>query len=252
MKLSNPFNGMLSLVGTEFKLYLREPSAFFFTLIFPLLMMLLFGSIWGNDPFPGTVYGYIDFSTSSFIGLVALTSGFMHLTINIATYREKGILKRFKAAPVSPVAFLAAHLTAMMVISFAGVLLLLAAGVIIFDMQFMGSVSEAVLAFLLGCCGIAGMGFIPASLVSTARSGTVIANFIYFPMMFLSGAALPRSMLPEILQRVSDFLPLTHMIELMRGIWLGESLLSMPVEIAVLAGTAIVGGVVSTLFFRWD
>ncbi len=64
--------------------------------------MLLFGSIWGNDPFPGAEYGYIDAFTSAFIGIVILTAGTMDLTINIATYREKGILKRFRATPRFP------------------------------------------------------------------------------------------------------------------------------------------------------
>lgn len=248
----NQKSPVLQLVATEFRLYVREPSAFFFTLIFPLLLMLLFGSIWGNDPFPGETFGYIDAFTSSFIGLVVLTSGIMHLTVNIAAYREKGILKRFKATPVSPVSLLSAQLIVLLAISALGVILLLVAGVFVFGMHFWGSVPEAIAAFILGCLGIAGLGFIPASLVRTTRSGTVTANFIYFPMMFLSGAALPRQMLPDFLKTVSNCLPLTHMIELLRGIWLGESITAFPVEISVLAGTALIGGFVSAKFFRWD
>ncbi len=243
---------LISLIANEFRLYLREPSAFFFTLVFPLLIMLLFGSIWGNEPFPETDFGYIDYSTPSFIGLVVLTSGFMHLTINMAVYREKGILKRFRATPVSPLTFLAAQLITLMAISFIGVILLLIGAIFIFGMQFKGSIPEAAAAFILSCTGIAGLGFIPASLVRTVRSGTVTANIIYFPMMFLSGAALPRMMFPEALMKVSNFLPLTHMIELLRGIWFGESLTSMPLEISVMLVTAAVGAVVSTRFFRWD
>ena len=116
----NRFSPVLQLVVTEFRLYIREPSAFFFTLIFPLLLMLLFGSIWGNDPFPGATYGYIDAFTSAFIGLVILTSGVMHLTVNMASYREKGILKRFRATPISPVTLLAAQLIALLAITVLG------------------------------------------------------------------------------------------------------------------------------------
>ena len=248
----NRFSPVLQLVIIEFKLYIREPSAFFFTLIFPLLLMLLFGSIWGNDPFPGATYGYIDAFTSAFIGLVTLTSSVNHLTVNIAAYREKGILKRFRATPVSPVTLLAAQLIVLLAITTLGVILLLLAGVFVFDMHFSGSIPEAIAAFILGCLGIAGLGFIPASLVRTTRSGTVTANIIYFPMMFLSGTAFPREMLPDFLKTVSEWLPLTHMIELLRGIWLGESITAFPVEIAVLTGTALIGGLVSARFFRWD
>ncbi|HPF32644.1 MAG TPA: ABC transporter permease, partial [Candidatus Sabulitectum sp.] len=129
----------LKLCAMELKLYLREPSAFFFTLIFPLLLMLLFGSIWGNDPFPEADYGYIDAFTSAFIGIVILTAGISNLTIGIATYREKGILKRFRAAPISPVSFLLAQMGAILAVSAMGVILLLIAGKVIFHMQFRGN-----------------------------------------------------------------------------------------------------------------
>ncbi len=241
-----------SLFGLELKLYLREPSAFFFTVIFPLLLMLLFGSIWGNDPFPGAEYGYIDAFTSAFIGIVILTAGTMDLTINIATYREKGILKRFRATPVSPVSFLAAEMLSILVISMMGVLLLLLAGVLLFDMQFRGNLLEGFAAFLLSCCGIAGMGFIPASLARTARSGTVISNCLYFPMLFLSGAALPRQMLPDFLKTVSEAFPLTHAIRLMQGIWLGDGILEYKTEMVVLGAMLVAGAFFAGKLFRWD
>ena len=242
----------LKLCAMELKLYLREPSAFFFTLIFPLLLMLLFGSIWGNDPFPEADYGYIDAFTSAFIGIVILTAGISNLTIGIATYREKGILKRFRAAPISPVSFLLAQMGAILAVSAMGVILLLIAGKVIFHMQFRGNPLEAFTAFILSCCGIAGLGFIPASLARTARSGTVIANSLYFPMLFLSGAALPRQMLPDILKKVSEAFPLTHSIRMMQGIWLGDPITEYWVEMVVLGATLALGGFFAGKLFRWD
>ena len=236
----------------ELKLYLREPSAFFFTMIFPLLLMLLFGSIWGNEPFPEQTFGYIDYSTASFIGIVILTAGIMNLTISIAAYREKGILRRFKATPISPVCFLAAEMMSILVVTIMGVILLLLAGITIFGMHFWGNPIEALGAFLLGCGAIAGLGFVPASLAPSARSATVVANLLYFPMLFLSGGALPRQMLPEFLKSASEILPMTHAIRLLRGIWLGEHLVDYPVEMAVLAGFVVAGGFFAARLFRWD
>jgi ABC-2 type transport system permease protein len=214
--------------------------------------MLLFGSIWGNDPFPGETFGYIDAFTSSFIGIVILTAATMNLTINLSTYREKGILKRFRATPVSPVSFLAGEFLAILAISLLGVFLLLIAGVVLFNMHFRGNILEGVAAFLISSFGIAGLGFIPASLARSARSGTVISNSLYFPMLFLSGAALPRQMLPGFLKTASEILPLTHAIRMMQGIWLGESLWNFKVEIAVLGGILLAGTFVATRLFRWD
>jgi ABC-2 type transport system permease protein len=240
------------LTRAEFILYLREPSGFFFTLIFPLLLMMLFGSIWGNEPFPGENFGYIDFAVSAFIGMVILTTGISGLTTSIAAYREKGILRRFKAAPISPLLVLMAELSSLFVITIMGMLLLLAAGVFVFGMHFYGSIPEVVLAFVLSTLSISALGFIPASLAPTARSGMIISNVMYFPMLFLSGAALPREMLPPFLQTFSQILPLTHAIELLQGLWLGGHLWDYPVQITVLCGVMVVGFVIAAKFFRWE
>lgn len=236
----------------EFVLYMRDPSGFFFTLIFPLLLMMLFGSIWGNDPFPGENFGYIDFAVSAFIGIVILTSGIMNLTASISTYREKGILRRFKASPISPLLVLTAELSSLFLITVAGMILLLAAGVLVFGMRFYGNIPEVFLGFILSTLSISAVGFIPASLAPTARSGMIIANVIYFPMLFLSGAALPREMLPAFLKTFSQILPLTHVIELLQGLWLGGHLWEYPVQIAVLCGFTVAGFVIAAKCFRWE
>jgi len=241
-----------SILKVEFLLYLREPSAFFFTLIFPLLMMLLFSSIWGNDPFPGEEFGYVDFSVPAFMGMVMVTSFIMSLTTSMAAYRERGVLKRFRAAPVAPSSILIGQLAAVFFVTVAGVILLLAAGILLFNLKFFGNVFEFLLVFGLSATGISAMGFIPASLASSARSGQVIANTMFFPMLFLSGAALPHSMLPEFLQNVSQIFPLTHAIKLMQGVWLGGHFWDYPVQLAVLSGITAAGFIVSVKFFRWE
>ena len=236
----------------EFILYLREPSGFFFTLIFPLLLMMLFGSIWGNDPFPGQNFGYIDYAVPAFIGMVIATSGLMGLTTSIAAYREKGILRRFKASPVSPLLVLMAELSALFMITIIGMILLLMAGVFVFGMQFHGSIPEVFLAFVLSTLSISALGFIPASLAPTARRGRITANVMYFPMLFLSGAMLPGDMLPPFLSTFAQILPLTHVIELLQGLWLGGHLWDYPVQIIVLCSVTAAGFVIAAKYFRWE
>ncbi len=245
-------NAIAAIAKSEFILFIREPSAFFFTLMFPLLMMLLFSSIWGNDPFPEMDFGYVDFSVSAFMGMVMATAFLMSLTANMAAYREKGILKRFRATPVSPSAILTGQLLAVFAITLAGVFLLLVAGFVFFNLRFYGNIFEYIFAFLLSAASIAALGFIPASLAPTARSGAVIANILYFPMLFLSGAALPRSMLPDFMQKVSLLFPLTHAIKLMQEVWLGGSLWEHPDHIAVLSGFILAGLFVSVKYFKWE
>jgi ABC-2 type transport system permease protein len=245
-------SGFRKLAIVELRLYLRDPSAFFFTLIFPLMLMMLFGSIWGNDPFPGETFGYIDFSVSAFIGMVILTSGVMGLTTNLSAYRERGILRRFRATPLTPVSILMAQVVAVFTVTIGGVILLLIAGIVVFDLHFWGTLPEVIFAFVLSALSISALGFIPASLAPTSRSGAVMANIIYFPMLFLSGAALPLHMLPPFLQTFAQVLPLTHVIKLLQGLWLGGHLWDYPIQLAVLTGVLICGILISARFFRWE
>lgn len=240
------------LTCVEFLLYLREPSAFFFTLVFPLMLMMLFGSIWGNEPFPGESYGYIDFSIPAFMGMVIATSGIMGLTTSMAAYREKGILRRFRASPVSPATVLLSELTALFTVTIGGIILLLLAGALVFGARLPGDPLQFAVGFLLSALSVSALGFIPASLAPTARSGLITANIMYFPMLFLSGAALPSQMLPSFLRSFSMVLPLTHAIRLMQGLWLGGDLVDYPVQIAVLTGVLVAGTAVSVRWFRWE
>lgn len=245
-------SSFIAVSKSEFILYLREPSAFFFTLIFPLLMMLLFASMWGNDSFPDEEFGYVDFSVPAFMGMVMATSFIMSFTTSMAAYREKGVLKRFRAAPVTPSSILIGQLSAVFAVTVAGVILLLIAGFALYDLKFLGNFFEFVFVFLLSAGSVAALGFIPASLAPTARSGVVIANIMYFPMLFLSGAALPHFMLPDFLKDVSQVFPLTHAIKLMQGVWLGGHFWDYPVHLAVLTGFIFAGLFVSVRFFRWE
>ena len=135
---------------------------------------------------------------------------------------------------------------------FLGTILLVVAGVLLFHLRFWGSTLEMLFAFLLSSFSLAGLGFIPASLARSARSGLVMANLLYFPMLFLSGAAIPFEMLPAFLRSFAKILPLTHAIRLMQGVWLGGHLWDYPVELVILAAVLGAGVFVPVLMFRWE
>jgi ABC-2 type transport system permease protein len=95
--------GLLKLTLVELKLFLRNPVGAFFTLIFPLMMLFLFGSIYGNEPSPLLGgYGSVDVSVPAYTAMIIATAGLLSLTIQISIYREKGVLRRLKATPLRP------------------------------------------------------------------------------------------------------------------------------------------------------
>jgi ABC-2 type transport system permease protein len=75
---------------------------------------------------------------------------------------------------------------------------------------------------------------------------------LLYPMLFLSGAGFPRELLPEAIKKVSTFLPLTYVVNLLRGLWVGETWGSHLLDVGVLAGMLLLGIVISVKTFRWE
>ena len=80
----------------------------------------------------------------------------------------------------------------------------------------------------------------------------MIGMVALYPMIFLSGAAIPLEILPDSVQTISNFLPLTYVVRLLRGLWFGEAWGSLAVETGVLAAVLVVCTAISVRFFRWE
>ncbi|MCB8943200.1 MAG: ABC transporter permease [Ardenticatenaceae bacterium] len=239
------------MILIEFKLFLRQPMAAFFTLIFPLFLLFLFGSIYGNEPselLGGR--GNVDVSVPGYIAMIIATSGLTNLPIILATYREQGILRRYQASPVSTLTILLAQLVVSGLTAVVGGSLLVLVGVLVYDLVLPVAVWGTLLAFILGSLSFLAVGFLLSSILVTSRTATAVGNALLFPMIFLSGAALPRQILPENIQQFGDFLPLTHVVNLIQGLWYGDgwNVGSLVVVLAVM----LLAGVVATRTFRWE
>lgn len=245
--------GVWKLTLVEIKLFLREPMAAFFTLVFPLMMLFLFGSIYGNKPaaFFGGI-GYVDTAVPAFTAMIIATSGLISLTIQVASYREKKILRRLRATPLRPQAILAAQVITIFLMTVLGMALLLAAGKWVYGVRFSGSVFNVFIAFTLCSLSFFVLGFVLSGILSTARTAQAVSMVIFYPMLFLSGAAIPLEVLPETLRNYTVVLPLTHVVTLLRGLWIGSGWANHLTETVFLIVMLIVGLIVSAKTFRWE
>jgi len=237
----------------ETKLFLREPVGAFFTLVFPLMFLFLFGSIYGNVPqkeFNGQ--GTVDISVPAYTAMIVATTGLVGLTITMAAYRENGILRRLRTTPINPLVVLMAQVIVLFMMTFLGMILLILAGKLVYHLRFEGNVLSVLAGFTLSSLSFFAIGFVLAGLMPTARTAQVVGMVILYPMLFLSGAGFPRELLPETIIKISRFLPLTYVVTLLRGLWIGETWSQHITDVLVLAGVLVVGVVVSIKTFRWD
>ncbi len=237
----------------ETKLFLREPMAAFFTLAFPLMMLFLFGSIYGNEPeelFGGR--GTMDVSVPAYMAMIISTVGLLSIAIHVTSYREKGILRRFRSTPLRPYVILLDTVLVNFAMTLLGTGILIIAAKLIYNLQFEGNAGLFLLAFILSSLSFFSLGFVIASVASTARVAQVAGMVIFYPMLFLSGAAIPIEIMPETIKKVANYLPLTYVVDILQGMWFGEPISGHLTEVLVLTGTLITGVLISALTFRWE
>lgn len=242
-----------SMTITEFKLSTRNFTYMFFAFVFPPMMLLLFGGIYGNQPtqfYNG--HGAVDVLTPAYIGMIVAVSGIMGLPMQLAEYRQHKVLKRYKATPISTATIMIPHFIVNGALCIIGTLILIIVGKLVFHLQFFGNIFYFFVAYLLSMVCIFSIGFLIAAIAPNNRAASAIAFLLYFPMLFLSGATMPLQMMPDFIIHVSRFIPLTYCVEILQGTWMGGQLGMYGNAILIVAAISIVCTGISIKLFRWE
>ena len=251
--LARTTRGLVPMMIVQAKLYVREPIATFFTIAFAPLLLILFGLIYGNEPndlFGGR--GSMDVTVPAYIGIVIVTVGLIGIPIQTATNRELGVLRRYRVTPLRPLTYLIADVVAYYLMTLVGTVLLIVVGALgvrgAFGRQRPGRPRRLHAQRPL----VLRAGLSLASLAPSARVAQTVGMVLAYPMMFLSGASLPLELLPPGLRQVADFIPLTYVVRLMRGLWFGDPWTSLRLDVAVLSVILVVATALSARVFRWQ
>ena len=246
--------GFRKLTVVQAKLYLREPMAAFFTLAFGPFMLIILGAIFGNEPDPmfGGGLGYLDMSVPAYMAMIIGIVGLTAVPISAAIRREEGVLRRFSATPLRPLTYFLTDVLVPFLMTLLGILLLVLVGVVVFKVRFEGNILSLLAGIILGSCAFFSLGYALVGLIPSARAVVVIGNVVLYPLMIFSGAMVPLEVMPDMVLTISRYLPLTHLVALLRGLWFGMGWGETLVEVAVLAGIAVVGTVIVARTFRWE
>lgn len=239
----------------EIKLLVREPLTLVFSLALPLIVLLILGGVFGNTPTaPGEEVFYrgagpMSFYVPAYLALVIASVCVISLPTHLAGYRERGVLKRYRAASLSVWAIAGAELMVSIALSVASAAVLIVAARIVYEFDAPRSLLGVVGVFLVLALGFTCMGLLLASVAPTARSAQAIGLIIWFVMLMLGGAGPPREVLSGAMEAISDATPLWPAVQMMHGPWLGvdpgSSWLVFGAVSTVSAGLALV-------LFRWE
>lgn len=241
-----------ALSWIELKLFLREPVTVIFTLALPPIVLYVLAEVFGNTPDPaGEVYrgvGAITFYTPAYIGLVIASLGLIGVPVHLASYRERGVLRRFRAARMPVRALLISQLFVLLSGTVAGAAILVALARVTYDVAWPVSWPGVLFAAVLGTLAFAGLGAAIGLAVPTARAAQGLGVLLWFVMMMVSGSGPPPEVLGGALRRVADASPLRHLVVALQDPWLGYGV--NWVENLVLVGVTAVCGTLAVVALR--
>jgi ABC-2 type transport system permease protein len=208
------------LTWTELKLLAREPLVLVVTLLFPILLMaLLLASFSGDtDPVFAGLEG-TEFYVTSYLGAAIAAMGFMGTPTHLAAYRDRGVLRRFRAAGVparSIVLSQAAVMAALAVVGAAAMVGLAYAG---FELDAPASIAGVVIGFVAGIAAFAGIGALLGSVMPTARAAQGLGLLLFFGTFFLVGGGPPPGVLPDALNDAAGLTPTGLLVDAIRTPW---------------------------------
>ncbi|TNJ54948.1 ABC transporter permease [Paenibacillus hemerocallicola] len=196
---------------------------------------------------------YIDFLIPGIIAMMIMSNNLNGVAGQIASWRERGILRRMQSTTLNSATFIAAQITARLVMNSLQVLIVVVVGSTFFGTQVNGAWWLLFLFVALGTLTFMSLGFIIASLAKTPESAGPIAGFVSYPMLFLGGVFFPIKEMPEFMQPIVKLLPISHLTAALRQVMnVGADLSALWPEVALLAGWMIAAFAVSSYLFKWE
>ncbi len=241
---------LLHELGNQQRLFWRSRESAFFTFLLPIILLVLLGSVYGDEEIAGDPAA--PYLVAGMIGFGVVATAYAGLAINTVIRRESGVLKRVRGTPLPPAIYLAAAVGSTIVVIAIETSAQLLIGRFVIDAGWPERPGLLAVAILLGAVAFAALGLATTGLVRSAEGSSAVVNAIYLPMVFISGVFFSVSALPGFLEAIADVLPLTYFLDLVRGVFIdGEGLGSQLTAIGVVALWGLLGLVVALRTFRW-
>lgn len=243
-------NTVIKLANIETKMFFRDRLSVFWTFLFPVVMIWLFGSMFGGNMLGP--FSFAELFIPSWIGVNIVTTSFFTLGTVLAGYRETGVLRRYQSTPLQPWKILTAHTVQGTIIFLISALLLMVFGMVMYDLQAPLYIGSTLLALFISILAFFPFALFITSLAKNTQSAAAISSLFLNLMLFLSGATFQVEMMPTVLQYVAKILPLYYVIQMLRGTWNEAPISAYGLEVGVLLAVAVVSIVLASRFFRWS
>lgn len=255
------FPGALNAVNTQLhyqlRVFWRTPVAAFFTLILPIVMLVLFNALFSDvtvDTDRGS-WPVRQFYTVGLAAFAAISATYTNLANTVPILRDEGILKRWRGTPLQPWVYIAGMIAMAVAVAVIGVVIMIGIGVVAYDLKLEAAkMGAAVLTFIVGVASFAALGLACATLIPNARSAPAVANATLLPLAFISNVFIPLEDPPRWLEIVGNIFPLKAFVVAFQDTM--NPLVDAPAfawpELGLVGLCGLAGAAVATKKFRWE
>ncbi|MDM4720514.1 ABC transporter permease [Micromonospora sp. WMMA1363] len=244
----------------EITQFLRSRESVVFTLGFPVIMILIFASIFDGEIAPGV--SFPQYFVTGMIATGLMTVSFQNLGIWIPIERDRGVLKRYRGTPMPKWVYFAGKVIMVVVIGVAETALLLAVSAALFDLELPGTATKWLTLGWVSALGVTACtlcGIAISSLARTARSGSAVVTPVALVLQFISGVFFVFTQLPSWMQQVAALFPLKWMCQGLRSVFLPDAFgaqepggsFELGRVALVLGAWCVIGLLLCLATFRW-
>lgn len=260
-RVATTFPGTVGLVLQQVRYQLlttrRSPVGLFFTLVLPVVMLVLFGALFGSDTVE-TPVGALKtpvYYTGALAAFTAVSATYTTLVNVVPIRRDEGTLKRWRSTPLPTGVYLAGWIISAVVTAAVGVCIQLGVGIAFYDVSIEPSKLPAMLlSFLVGVGAFAALGMGVAALVPDGDSAPAVANATILPLAFISDTFIPMDVGRPGWLKIADWLPLKPFVNTFQDAL--NPLVEAPgidgAKLAVVAAWGVIGTVLAARRFRWE
>lgn len=247
----------------EVRLFVRRKDALFFTLFLPIMFLLLFGLIFGNEKIDGTDLHYSQALVSGILAAGVASVSFVNLAISIANERHEGALKRLAGTPMPKASYFIGKIGLVLTTVVVEVILLLIIGIAFFKLKLPTEIGRWITfawVLVLGSAASTLLGIAVSNVPRSAKSAAAVVNLPFVALQFISGVYVPYNQLPSGARAFASVFPLKWMGQGFRSVFLPDSYLKAAepghswqhgTMALVLAGWCVIGGLLCARTFRW-
>jgi ABC-2 type transport system permease protein len=194
-----------------------------------------------------------DYTFSGLLGFSIIGLGIFGPVNVFPELKKQGVLRRLHTTPLKVWQYFTSTAVSQIITGLISIAISFAVAMTVFDLKLTGNILELILFLTMGITMILGIGLALGGWAKNERQAAPLANIVVFPMMFLSGTFFPRFLMPDWLQQVSNFLPLTPVIDGIRLIATeGKHLTELGPQVGLIAAWALVIYIIAFRVFRWE